>query len=42
MLVESGVIVQNPDGTLEAVKPEEAKKRIAKMDLEVRALYEES
>jgi epoxyqueuosine reductase QueG len=40
MLVESGVIVQNSDGTLEAVKPEEAKKRIAAMDVETRALYE--
>jgi len=40
MLVESGVIVQNADGTLEAVTPEEAKKRIAKMDVETRRLYE--
>jgi epoxyqueuosine reductase QueG len=41
MLVESGVVVQNPDGTLEAVSPEEAKKRIAAMDPATRALYEE-
>ena len=41
LLVESGVVVQNPDGTLEAVSPEEAKKRIAAMDPETRALYEE-
>jgi epoxyqueuosine reductase len=40
MLVESGVIVQNADGTLEAVTPEEGKKRIADMDVETRALYE--
>jgi hypothetical protein len=41
MLVESGVVVQNPDGTLEAVSPEEAKKRVASMSPEKRALYEE-
>jgi hypothetical protein len=40
MLLESGVVVQNPDGTLEAVSPEEAKKRIAAMDPDTRALYE--
>jgi epoxyqueuosine reductase QueG len=40
LLVESGVVVQNPDGTLEAVSPEEAKKRIAAMDPDTRALYE--
>jgi epoxyqueuosine reductase len=37
---ESGVIVQNEDGTLEAVTPEEARKRLDAMDLERRALYE--
>ncbi len=42
MLVESGVIVQNPDGSLEAVNPEEGKKRIEAMDEETRALYEKS
>ena len=41
MLVDSGVVVQNPDGTLEAVSPEEAKKRIAAMDPDTKALYEE-
>lgn len=41
MLVESGVVVQNPNGTLEAVSPEEAKKRLASMSAEKRALYEE-
>ena len=40
MLVESGVVVQNPDGSLDAVTPEEAKKRIAEMDPDTRALYE--
>jgi epoxyqueuosine reductase QueG len=40
MLVESGVIVENPDGSREAVAAEEAKKRVAKMDAETRALYE--
>ena len=41
MLVESGVIIQNPDGSLEVVAPDEAKVQIAKMDIETRALYEE-
>jgi hypothetical protein len=41
MLVKSGVIVQNPDGSLDAVSPEEAKKRIAGMTKEQRALYED-
>jgi epoxyqueuosine reductase QueG len=40
MLVESGVIVQNPDGSYEAVSPEEARRRIEAMDPEARALYE--
>jgi epoxyqueuosine reductase QueG len=40
MLVASGVIIQNPDGTLKAVTPQEAKERIAKMDEGTRALYE--
>ena len=40
ILVESGVIVQNPDGSLEAVAPQEAEERIARMDTENRALYE--
>ena len=41
LLTESGVIVQNPDGTLEAVSPEEADKRLKEMKPEDRALYEE-
>jgi epoxyqueuosine reductase len=40
MLVKSGVVIQNPDGSLEAVTPEEAQKRIADMDSDTRALYE--
>ena len=41
LLVESGVILQNPDGSREAVSPEEAKRRIEAMAPEERALYEE-
>jgi epoxyqueuosine reductase QueG len=41
MLTESGVIVQGPDGSREAVSPEEAAERIAAMSPETRALYEE-
>jgi len=36
----SGVIVQNEDGTLEAVTPEEGRKRLDAMEPERRALYE--
>jgi epoxyqueuosine reductase QueG len=42
MLVESGVVVQNPDGSLEALPSEEAEKRIESMDTKTRALYEEA
>jgi len=41
MLSQSGVVVQNSNGTLEAVSPEEAKKRLAGMPPEKRKLYEE-
>ena len=41
MLTESGCIVQNPDGSVEAFRPEEAAERVAAMDPETRALYEE-
>jgi hypothetical protein len=41
MLAEAGVVVQRPDGSLEALPPEEANKRLAEMDPETRALYEE-
>jgi len=40
MLVNSGVVVQHPDGSCEAVSPEEAQKRLAAMPKEQRALYE--
>jgi epoxyqueuosine reductase len=42
MLTESGVVVQNPDGALEAVSPATAKERIASMNPEERELYEDS
>lgn len=42
MLTKSGVIVENPDGSREAVSAEEAKKRLSVMDPETRALYEEA
>jgi epoxyqueuosine reductase QueG len=41
MLTQSGVIVENSDGSREAVSPAEAKKRLAAMDPATRALYEE-
>jgi epoxyqueuosine reductase QueG len=41
MVVESGVVVQNPDGSREVVSPEEAQKRIANMEPGKRALYED-
>ncbi|MBW2091375.1 MAG: epoxyqueuosine reductase [Deltaproteobacteria bacterium] len=41
MLTNSGVVVQNEDGSLEAVSPEEAKTRLAAMNPKRRALYEE-
>lgn len=41
ILIESGVVVQNQDGSREAVSPKEAKKRLAAMSPETRALYEE-
>jgi len=42
LLTDSGVVIQNPDGDLEVLTPEEAEKRLAAMNPEVRALYEES
>ena len=41
MITESGVVVQNLDGSLEAVSPEAAMERLASMRPEIRALYEE-
>ena len=40
LLTEGGVVVQNPDGSLEAVTPEEARRRLDAMPAEVRAIYE--
>ena len=40
ILTESGVVVQNEDGSLEAVTAEEARKTIATVSAERRALYE--
>lgn len=42
MLAEGGVVVQNPDGSREAVTPEEAQRRLAAMPPETRALYEQA
>jgi hypothetical protein len=41
MLINSGVVIQDPDGTLRAVSPEDAKRHIAALDPEKRVLYEE-
>ena len=40
MLIQSGVVVQRPDGSCEAVSPDEAKKWLKEMPHEQRALYE--
>lgn len=40
MLTESGVIIEEPDGTRRAVSPEEAKEYLKSMPLERRKLYE--
>jgi epoxyqueuosine reductase len=42
MLTENGVIVENPDGSREALSPEAAQKSLAAMDPATRALYEKS
>jgi len=41
MLTGSGVVVQRPDGSLEALSPEKAKKRLAALPADKRALYED-
>lgn len=41
MLTSSGVVVQNPDGSLEAVSPANARERLAAMSPEARTLYED-
>ena len=40
LLSESGVVLQNENGSLDVVSPEEAEGRLAKMSPENRALYE--
>jgi epoxyqueuosine reductase QueG len=40
LLTRGGVVVQNPDGSLEAVKPAAARKRLDAMSPEERAMYE--
>ena len=40
MLTKGGVVIQHPDGSLQAVSPEEAKKHLAAMTPDMRALYE--
>lgn len=40
MIVNSGVIIQDPNGSLRAVSPEEAEKHISTLNPEQRALYE--
>lgn len=40
MLVESGVAIQEKDGKIKAVSPEEAKRHLAAMGDEARAMYE--
>jgi epoxyqueuosine reductase QueG len=40
MLTNSGVVIQETDGSLKAVTPEEAEKHISRMDPEQKALYE--
>jgi epoxyqueuosine reductase len=41
MIINSGVVIQEPDGTLKAVSPEEARRHLDQMSSEERALYEE-
>ena len=39
LITHAGVVVQNPDGSLEAVSPDEAERRFSSMSLEIRSLY---
>jgi epoxyqueuosine reductase len=41
MLTESGVVLQNSDGSLEAVSPRDADKRLASLSVTHRALYQD-
>ena len=40
LLTEGGVVLQNPDGSLEAVTPEEAAHRLAAMQEDWRSIYD--
>lgn len=40
LIINAGVVVQNPDGSLEAVSPQEAIERLASMSQDDRMLYE--
>lgn len=40
MLIEGGMVIQEPDGTRRAVSPEEAKEHLKSMPPERRKLYE--
>lgn len=40
MITQNGVVIQRPDGRLEAVSRGDAEKHLSEMDLETRALYE--
>jgi hypothetical protein len=40
MIINSGVVIQEQDGSLRPVSPEDAKKHLLKMSSEQRALYE--
>ena len=42
MIVGGGVVIQESDGLLRAVSPEEAQEHLAAMDPETKALYEEA
>ena len=42
MLTESGVVLQNSDGSLEAVSPKNAKEKLASLSVPQRALYQDT
>jgi hypothetical protein len=41
MILDGGVVIQDQDGSMRAVSPEEAEDHLVAMDQETRALYEE-
>ncbi len=41
MILDGGVVIQESDGSMRAVSPEEAEEPLEAMDHETRALYEE-